>query len=348
MRSIKKTQLLAVVAAFVLLLSGGGSWLMSKHFWASSDERAERMGSMELSKEEYEQLKLEFLQLEDEQNPKIALAELRARIKTDDALLRSCHALVHEMGRAAYEKYHDFAHAMEYQDEVCNSGYLHGVIEGYFSKSADVFSAMQTVCNGYPPGKFVSRECYHGIGHGVMYYTSNDLPRSLLLCDSFESTFARAACSNGVFMENFNTDQKLHPSVFLKESDPLYPCGEQAIQHKNDCYFYALTYYLSLYRNEYVGALGWCNSAESPYQEICAQGVGSQVMKENINNPKLAEKMCMQGKPSQAASCVFGMVELYIHHYGFLEPAKKLCNELEINNRQTCHSSVEESSKLFN
>ena len=57
-----------------------------------------------------------------------------------------------------------------------------------------------------------------------MFYTANDLPRSLEMCDAFDNAFARTTCSNGVFMENFSADQKLHVSEYLKESDPLYPC----------------------------------------------------------------------------------------------------------------------------
>jgi hypothetical protein len=30
---------------------------------------------------------------------------------------------------------------------------------------------MQTMCDQYPVGSFLSWECYHGIGHGVMFYT---------------------------------------------------------------------------------------------------------------------------------------------------------------------------------
>ncbi len=303
----------------------------------------------ELSSEEYAKAKEEFLELMHTHDPKFALTELRERVKTDNALFRSCHALVHEIGHAAYEKYGDFAEAVRYQDEICNSGYLHGIIETHFSKSADVFTAMKTVCSPYPIGKYLSWECYHGVGHGVMYYTSNDLPKSLELCDRYESFFARTNCANGVFMENFNTDQKLHPSKFLKKSDPFYPCQEQASRHKDDCYLYAPTYYLSLHKNDYVGALKWCEGAELPsYQLICARGVGSQAIKENINTSKLVEEICMSHKSAQVGSCINGMVGLFINHYGSLEPARKLCEQLEPSNRQTCYFAIRLSSGLFN
>ncbi|MCH7641320.1 hypothetical protein IID22_03930, partial [Patescibacteria group bacterium] len=298
--------------------------------------------------EEYAVVKEEFLGLINIHDPKFALTELRERVKTNNALLRSCHVLVHEIGHEAYQKYGDFGKAMKYQDEICNSGYLHGIIETHFSKSVDFSTAMQTVCNPYPLGKYLSWECYHGVGHGVMYYTSNDLPKSLELCDRYESSFARENCANGIFMENFNTDQKIHPSRFLKESDPFYPCQEQLARYKGDCYFYAPTYYLSLYKNDYLGALKWCEGTELLYKSTCAQGVGNQAIKENINTPKLVEEICMSNKSEQVDSCIYGMVDLFIKHHGSLETGQKLCEQLELSNRQTCYFSIQSSSVLFN
>jgi plastocyanin len=301
----------------------------------------------ELSGERYQEAKDKYTALVRDQDPKVALSQLRNDIETDDALSRSCHAIVHEIGHEAYKKYEDFGEAMKYQDEICNSGYLHGIIESRFSESDDVFTDMKTMCNQYPVGSFLSWECYHGIGHGVMYYTANDLPRSLEMCDAFDSSFARSNCSNGVFMENFSADQKLHLSEYLKESDPFYPCAEQANRHKENCYVYAPTYFLSLNKNDYAGALEWCNGAEASFEAACARGVGAQTMKENINDPKLVESICTSGGSDQVEPCIEGMLSLYINHHGSLEPARDLCGQLEISNRQTCYNSVESNSTLF-
>jgi hypothetical protein len=189
-----------------------------------------------------------------EENPRVALDRIRGEIETDDALSRSCHSLVHEVGREAHEKYGDFGEAMKYRDDLCNSGYLHGIIESKFSQSEDVFADMKAMCGRYEPGRYMSWQCYHGIGHGAMFYTSNDLPRSLEMCDGFEDVFGRSSCANGVFMENFNTEQKAHVSKYLKESDPFYPCAEQAERHKADCYLYAPTYFLDLEGDDYTAA----------------------------------------------------------------------------------------------
>ncbi len=297
--------------------------------------------------ERVEKARIGLLALVRDEDPKAALVRLREGIAEDDALLRSCHPLVHEIGRAAYEKYGDFGEAMKYQDEVCNSGYLHGIIETRLSKSTDVFADMKTMCSPYPRGSFLGWQCYHGLGHGAMFYTANDLPRSLEMCEAFRNPSRRSSCANGVFMENFSADQKLHLSAYLKESDPLYPCAEQAERYKGDCYLYAPTYFLSLNKGDYVAALEWCEGAEADFSSSCAHGVGMQTMKENMSDPKFVESTCMKGKPGQIKSCIEGMVGLYVFHHASLEPARALCDRLEASNRQACHGEIESESNLF-
>jgi plastocyanin len=303
--------------------------------------------SGELSDKRYREIEAELTALVREENPRVALEKVRREIKTDDALARSCHPLVHDVGHAAYEKYGDFGEAMKYQDEVCNSGYLHGIIESRFSESDDVFADMKSMCNRYRLGSYMSWQCYHGIGHGVMFYTANDLPRSLKMCEGFDTAFGRSNCANGVFMENFNADQKLHLSKFLKESDPFYPCAQQANRYKAHCYLYAPTYFLSLNGSDYDAALEWCKGAEAGFEPSCAYGVGTQAMKENLNDPKLVETVCMNGDDGQTAPCIKGMTSLYINHHGSLEPARELCSRLEKPNRPACYDAIAADASLF-
>ena len=297
--------------------------------------------------ERYGEVKDELIALVRDENPKVALDRLWAETETDAALLDSCHPLVHEIGRAAYEKYGDFGEAMKYQDEGCEAGYFHGVIETRLSKSDDVFADMETMCDPYPWGSFVSWQCYHGLGHGVMYFTANDLPRSLEMCDVFREASTQFACTNGVFMENFSADQKLHLSAYLKEDDPFYPCMEQAKRHKQNCYRYAPYYWLNVNDNDYVGALEWCEGAEAGFGATCAKGVGAQTMRRHISDPKFVESTCAKGKAGQTAPCIEGMVSMYISHHSSLGPARTLCEQLEAPNRPACRAEIASQSSVF-
>jgi hypothetical protein len=180
-----------------------------------------------------------------------------------------------------------------------------------------------------------------------MFYTANDLPRSLEMCDRLGDDFAGSNCANGVFMENFNADQKLHLSEFLKEEDPFYPCMNQAERHKTDCYMYAPTYFLSLHENDYAGALEWCEGAEAGFEDACAYGVGTQTLKVHLNDPGFVESVCTGGAPEQREPCVEGMAALSVSHHGALEPARGLCARLEPMNRPACYDAVEAHSSLF-
>ena len=330
----------------LILLSGLGFGFFIVELTGRNDTKL-AIEATELFQEGYEKIRNDLIFIVRDQNPKAALAQLAEQMQMDNALLRSCHPLVHEIGHEAYERYRDFGEAMKYQDEVCNSGYLHGVIEAHFAGSADIFTAKETICTQYRPGSFFSWECYHGVGHGFMYYTANDLPQSLGWCDSYENEFARSSCINGVFMENFNTDQKFHPSQFLKGNDPFYPCAEQERRHKGDCYVYAPIYFLSLHKDQYVKALEWCEGAESAFRSTCVAGVGSQALKENIASPKFVESVCMAARREQIAPCINGVVKLYINYHGSLDPARELCEQLEISNRETCYHAVQTSERLF-
>lgn len=275
-------------------------------------------------------------------NPETALNKLKADLAVNATLERFCHPLVHEIGRAAYQKYQNFSTAVSYQDEVCNSGYLHGVIEAHFAQVTDIVLAMQTVCDGVDPGR-----CFHAVGHGVMYATHNDLPQSLTLCDTYATTMARSQCYQGVFMENFNTDQKLHPSKFLKTDDPAYPCPEQAQPYKAICYFYAPTYYLTLHPQAYEEALQWCQHVEVGYEALCVAGVGSRMMKENLRDPKFVEEICVLAPPNQIAHCIDGLVGFYINNFNSLAKGYALCEQLEISNRPACQTAIKNRAALF-
>ena len=304
--------------------------------------------AQELTPQEYAEVRDKYLLVLMSENPRVALDKLREETKWNDSVVRSCHALAHDLGHHAYEKYQDFGKAVQYKDELCNSGYLHGVIEAHFSKSADIFTTLQTVCSNYSTTTFVGWECYHGVGHGLMYYTSNNLPESIKLCGEYADISAAGWCRNGAYMENFNTDQKLHHSQFLRPDDPFYPCPEQEESHKNACYLYTPMYYLSLHKNDYSGALAWCKTAEQAHQNICANGVGNQAIKENINNPKMVEKICMAGDSDQLKPCISGLVGLYVNHFGSVQPAQELCKQLEESNQETCENVIKQKSILLN
>jgi hypothetical protein len=267
-------------------------------------------------------------------DPTGALTSLDLISKHLPAVGRICHGLAHEIGQAALAKY-GFTTSLTYDAPTCGSGYLHGVVEAKLAKSTDILHDLITTCS------VNDGRCLHGIGHGLMYFTLNDIPKSLGFCNHLQNNESRIYCSEGVFMENFGTDVRIHPSVWLKPLEPAYPCAQQSVQYKSSCYFYAPTYYLNVHPNQYLSAIAWCTSSEIAYRQTCATGVGSRAMKYNITQPAVARTICIQiidGK--YRASCIDGMVSYYLVHTNSEKGVENICTLYLGPNRTQCLSSA--------
>jgi hypothetical protein len=285
----------------------------------------------------------ELLKLVDDQDPRMALAELQHRMDTDSYMFQNCHAMAHEIGHEAYKKYNDFVTALSYEDVTCSDGYLHGIIEERFSNVTDIYGEMKKVCAGYTKGL---DRCYHGVGHGVMYYTANDLPRALQICKTYKG-FAQKRCNEGVFMENFISGSKEHPSKYLDPKNITYPCPEQSLGYKDFCYFYVPYYFLHLHNYDYTAAAAWCSTVESGYVSTCVRGVGSIAMKYHIKDPKYVEAICDTSVPSAHSACISGMVSYYLTFTSNLAEVSKMCTLLEPANKIFCDNAVKQRENKF-
>ena len=292
-----------------------------------------------MTSSEFSSYKKEFGEILLKSSPTEALAALSDKLDSNAKVARYCHSYAHEIGHMAFNKY-GFADALTYIDDLCGSGYAHGVIEEYFVKIDDLGNAVTNACT-VGSNAMSLESCYHGVGHGLMFYTNNDIPKSLSYCDWYTDTIARARCSEGVFMENFNSDERFHKSKYLKSNDPLYPCQEQTQFYKDSCYFYAPDYYLILHDRDYKGAIELCKKAEAGFDSICIKGVGSRAMKYNIAKPKFVEAVCMNAKGAYNISfCIDGMMSYYLVHTNSVSKSKAVCETLEDGNKSACYNAV--------
>lgn len=345
MHDLKKTSKYSLFLVFGILFIIAFNLLF--YFFIIQDHLKTTTPSPSLSEGEYLQEKAKYIQLSNRSDPRAALNQMQEDIKSNDALARSCHILTHEIGHYAYQRYKSFGKALAFSNEICNSGYLHGVIESHFLQESDVLSKMEMVCDDLKENSFTAWQCYHGVGHGLMLFTTNDLNLSLEYCKKFSYDFARSNCVNGIFMENFNTEQKIHPSKYLKHEDPFYPCNEQKVSYKEHCYYYAPTYYLSFSKNTYEGAIQECMKIEGDYGRSCISGVGGQMMKENINNPRFVERICLEYAGTAVELCITGMVSIYINHFASWQAGEALCQKMDPQLLETCNALVERKKAEF-
>lgn len=291
--------------------------------------------SEELTPEAYERLRQEVVARTRDTDPRTTLDWLTRKASRDERVLRSCHALVHEIGHTAYEKYGDVARALTYRDEICGSGYIHGVIESYIDEVGYEDGVLEALCEkSIDPADRAN--CFHGAGHGLMYYTGNSLPESLAACDSLSRAADRLRCAEGVFMENFGSDAIYHPSEYVDAADQHAICrAQRGPGHKGPCYFYAPLYYLNQHSRAYDDAFSLCADAEAEYQSTCVKGTASRVTKENIFRISYAENLCAkQGEFRRA--CAEGIGSYHYTHYSSPEKTRLMCESLRTEFREPC------------
>lgn len=272
----------------------------------------------------------------DATDPGIALADLDRISKDKPYTVRFCHPIAHELGHAAVKRYHeDFQKVISFPHETCAAGYLHGAVEEMLAASKNPREDILTLCAPENRGP-----CIHGVGHGIMFVTKQDIPAARDLCNKFPTTSRRITCSEGVFMQLFAPDEedekaKANLPADKLAADPLYPCPEQPALFQSACFFYAPTYYLSSHDyahhpEAFAGALKWCLGAQaSGGGTDCSRGAGSRIIKYNLDRPDWAAQQCATAADTwQRKACAEGLVSYWTVNYTESGAAAKLCRQI--------------------
>lgn len=282
----------------------------------------------------------------NKQNPRVAIAQLESEMQKNPKVLASCHELLHVIGRASYRKYNSFTEAMLYRNDLCVSGYVHGVIEAFSWQNKNNSKKIMSVCNNTPQGKYSRWACIHGIGHGLMFSSESNVPYSLNKCSQFTTYFDQDACYSGVYMQNFNFDPDDHPSKYVSFTDPFQACRFPS-NHQDECYYNAPIFYLNYRPGDYKGALQWCSNAPLVYQKNCYEGVGSQITAQIFHDPKKIEVVCRANGNGTTKACLLGMMSWYIDYYASLGPAEKICSTLDKQDESLCQQTIQSEKSMF-
>lgn len=287
----------------------------------------------------------QLVAVEYKQNPKVAMDQLKKMLSNNE-IANQCHAITHIIGNNAYLKYKDINKALQYYDEMCGSGYIHGIIEQRFASiksDFEVYQILPTICAPENLGI-----CFHGVGHGFMWYSSDNLPKALSDCDDLQISYRINNCYDGVFMENFEGDHDVHPTNYINPQNPSYPCNQLDAKYKESCYFYSARYYLALYPTKYMDGFAWCRTQENGYQLTCIKGIGSAMMKQNLNDPNLVAGYCNKtANNDEKVYCIDGLVSYYLTNYYSLNKGIAMCNAIMPEDRQQCLVSTENRKNLF-
>ncbi len=209
-----------------------------------------------------------------------------AQLQTLSATYGSCHDSAHEAGRFSYEIYGD--ESFEECSAECHSGCYHGATEAYFKEhgTANLAENLNTLC-GDELNAFFSHQCVHGIGHGLMAWTSYEIFDALESCNLLDKR--QDSCWTGVFMENIvgglakanaekNPGQADHFTEYLSD-DPHYPCNHPRLEEKyrSSCYFLQTSRMVQLFGSDFKKVADSCGAAPEVYQRTCFESMGRDI-----------------------------------------------------------------------
>jgi hypothetical protein len=301
-----------------------------------------------LTHEEFESNKNKLIYILEKSGLDEAFTYTRSQIESNPSFARDCHPLLHTLGHASFKISLSFESAMENSDELCNSGYIHGLIEANFESASTIDEALTSSCNDYSVENFKNWQCFHGIGHGIMYTNTKNHIKSLEDCNRLKSNFAIESCINGVFMEEFIlVDHMGGYDTKITDVD-VSICKElSSTSSKSHCYFYAPTAYLQLSDSEFKDAIMWCTNLESNFIGTCISGVGAQSIKDNISNPQFTSNLCEETDTKYQTSCVSGAISMYINHFASSSNAESLCSDEFNKFSDLCFTVVKNNRRLL-
>jgi hypothetical protein len=296
---------------------------------------------------------------------KTSILDISSDLKSvnDSNKIQWCHEFMHYLGWEAYKDSGDLFTSFRKATETCDFGMYHGIVEEYLEQSSvgsDIEDFVKLngskICEESTKGTLEVYKgiCYHGLGHGFMFVTGNDLSTSAGYCgilpvDKMES------CLTGVFMENIQSKQvtkiPVHPSKFaFNHEDPDFPCKELNKKFKNICYRYKGVFEMNESKGNLKLAFENCLKVDSSYHNSCFFGIGVNIPGSHITSDA-AGRRCraaleVSGKAYE--QCVIGGLSFIAElSTGDSKELIKFCDSVDANFKGTCYDHARLLLKIW-
>ncbi len=282
-----------------------------------------------------------------------AFVELKTEYQTKTYVQSECHAITHVIGQAAADLYDKVSEAYAQGDEFCASGYYHGVMESIIYKMGrnDLPNQLNNLCADIPGKERYSLgyyNCNHGLGHGLMGFTNNELFESLKLCDKLNGQWEKSSCYSGGFMENVIADFRNHFTKYLRPENPMYPCTDVDSQYKMPCYLIQSSYVLRLAGGDFKKVFEACEKIETDYRATCFQSLGRDASGTAVSDINITKTRCDMGKDYfEQSNCVIGAVKDVVWHFHSLSDGENFCNALSADLQDICNSTAKDYFATF-
>jgi cytochrome c553 len=276
------------------------------------------------------------------EGPVKALALLATDDTRIDNVHADCHQISHWIGRAGLVYYkHDAGQALSHGAMTCNSGYYHGVLQLAFAglPREAVVKKAKRICSAPAVNteEFLLYQCVHGLGHGLMIYSGDDLPWSLRTCHKLLSDFDRVSCTGGVFMQNLDTT--MGTSRYLSAKNPIYPCNTVTERDKVYCYLMVTSRINTLDGYNWRKTAAWCRRSEPGWVETCFESYGRDASGSSEYDPAKTIALCLDAGPN-AGDCVYGAARDYGNNYAGGPESSRFCAAAPARFRPRCYEGI--------
>ncbi len=269
--------------------------------------------------------------------------------ESENYIAMDCHQRAHHLGRAAYEEFGAAAFALSGHE--CHAGSFHGATEALFASrgTATLEQDVATICSG-ADNPFFRHQCIHGVGHGLMAWTSYELHDTLPLCDRMLTETDKGSCYSGVFMENVVgglTGLMGHVTQFLKDDDPHFPCDIVDERYMVPCYFYQTSHMLKVFNHDFSKVAQACTEAPPAAHRSCFQSYGRDVGGATRKDPATAILYCGHAPAGpNRVDCIEGAVQDRFWEKSGADDALAMCAMVEsVAEQDTCYGTIVERAR---
>ena len=247
------------------------------------------------------------------------------------------------IGSAALARYEgNVAKAFAAGSASCWSGYYHGILSHAFTdvELNELGPASRGLCDDEEIRRtdYLAYQCVHGLGHGLMIYTSYNLPLALETCDELATDWDQSSCSGGVFMENV-TPSLGATTQWVKDDDPVYPCNFVAKRHKYYCYLMVTSRILALNGYDWEDTAATCRGVEKNWVSICFQSYGRDASGSTRQDPAEIVRLC--GLAARWASdCIYGAARDVTSNDANATRSREVCEAADGSLKDVCYDGI--------
>jgi len=268
-------------------------------------------------------------------------AKTTARLHELQSNFGDCHQAAHDVGNYAYVL--EGAGAFQTCGAECHSGCYHGATENFFREhgTENLAEDLSVICDS-ELNPFLSHQCIHGIGHGLMAWADYEIFDALQNCDLLETRLP--SCYTGVYMENIIgglAQSEGHYTKYLSD-DPHFPCNIVDEKYKNSCYFYQTSRMITLFNGDFSKIAKACSQAPVEHQRSCFQSMGRDVGGASGRVPEVAIEFCGNVKDEiYREDCIAGAVQDFFWDPNGQDRAISFCRLLDDpKEKSRCYGTI--------